>query len=44
MDQHTRRDIRDMAREAKIQTQLLTQQGNEIYKITNKLFNVGAIR
>lgn len=29
MEQQTRRDIRDMAREAKFQTQLLTQQGNQ---------------
>lgn len=28
MDPHIKRDIRDMAREAKFQTQLLTQQGN----------------
>lgn len=39
MDQHTRRsiqDIRDMAREAKIQTQLLTQQGNNYNKFQFK--------
>lgn len=34
MDAHTRRDIRDMAREAKFQTQLLTQQGNSIASLT----------
>lgn len=28
MENHSRRDIRDMTHEARIQTQLLTQQGN----------------
>lgn len=40
MEHQARRDIRDMAREAKIQTQIITQQGEIALPFTISLVNV----